>query len=205
MAEASFEIVMPYVFADEGGYVDHPEDPGGATNMGITFDTLQDWRGQPITKADVKALTQSEAMAIYGANYWDKIKGDDLPAGVDYAVLDFAINSGPKRAAEFLQRMVGVEDDGKIGPVTLAATAKAVPSELVASYCDARLRWLKGLDTWDTFGKNWERRVKDVRKHALELTAKAPEPVPVPETGITLEELEQRVVALERNVAGLRS
>ncbi len=185
----NLDRVMPHVFGHEGGYVDHKADPGGATNFGITFATLQDWRGRPITKADVRALTKDEAAWIYEKNYAKPIRFDDLPPGVDYAVLDYAINSGPRRAAEALQSIVGVKQDGKIGPDTLTAVSGRSPAGLVVALCDQRLAFLKRLRTWGTFGKGWSRRVNEVRAHALVLaqgTAPAPRPsgdpgvVPVP-------------------------
>jgi lysozyme family protein len=191
---------MEYVLKHEGGYVDHPKDPGGATNMGITLATLRDWRERPVSKANVKALSRSEAMEIYRALYWNTVKGDDLPAGVDYAVLDFAINSGPDRAARYLQRIVGATQDGRIGPITLALTKRMDAAEVINALCDARLAYLKGLKTWDTFGKGWERRVREVREHALEmveppsLLTDIPPALPIE---ARLEALERRVAALE--------
>ena len=107
MAAANFERALPLVLKHEGGYVDHPNDPGGATNLGVTIGTLSSWLGRPATKAEVKALTRATVAPIYRKNYWAAIRGDELPAGLDYAVFDFAVNSGPKRAAMALQRAVG--------------------------------------------------------------------------------------------------
>lgn len=178
MAKASFDRVMPHVFTHEGGYVDHPSDPGGATNMGITLRTLEDWRGQSVSKSEVRRLGKTEASAIYRAKYWEAIRGDDLPAGVDYAVFDFAINSGPGRAAKYLQNIVGVTADGRIGSETLAATESRAAASVVNDLCDARLHFLKGLNIWPTFGKGWTRRVSEVRKVALELVGFVTPPEP---------------------------
>lgn len=182
----TFAKVMPHLFAHEGGYVDHPLDPGGDTNMGITLGTLSDWRGKPVSKAQVKALTKAEATDIYRARYWSVIRGDDLPAGVDYAVFDFAVNSGSSRAAKFLQKIVNVEQDGVIGSITLGAVKANDPRALVRALCDDRLKWLKTLAGWKTFGKGWERRVSEVRDVAQGLASGAPEsPTPAtPETGL---------------------
>lgn len=189
MARESYDRALAEVFKHEGGYVDHPKDPGGATNMGITFKVLQAWRGKEITKQDVKNLTRAEAADIYRKNYWDKVRGDELPAGLDLAVFDFAVNSGPKRAAEFLQRLLGVTADGIIGSDTLAAV-RAVKDValLVNMYMDRRESFLKGLKTFPTFGKGWLIRTKAVRQSALELVVQTPEkPVEQPkkETGAT--------------------
>lgn len=176
--EANFQRSLTAVLAHEGGYVDHPKDPGGATNLGITFAVLQSWRGRPITKADVKALTNSEAAAIYKANYWDKVRGDDLPAGVDYAVMDFAVNSGVFRSATYLQEIVGVAPDGKIGPLTLQAVAAWDAVKLIEKLSANRLAFLKRLSTWPTFGKGWSSRVTGVLRLAKDMAMAFPTPKP---------------------------
>ena len=194
--QRNFAAALSAVLKHEGGYVDHPSDPGGATNLGITHKTLAAWRKVvPFTKlpkSEIKALTRDEAAAIYRANYWNAIHGDDLPAGIDYAVMDYAVNSGPGRAAKTLQRLVGVPEDGQIGPVTLAAVGKVHPTNiasLINAYCDARMAFLTKLPTFATFGKGWTARVKGVRSLALEMAAQTPanpkpQPIPVqpPET-----------------------
>lgn len=189
MARESYDRALSEVFKHEGGYVDHPKDPGGATNMGITFAVLKAWRGREITKQDVKNLTRAEAADIYRKNYWDKVRGDELPAGLDLAVFDFAVNSGPKRAAEFLQRLLGVTADGIIGPDTLAAVRAIKDVALMINmYMDRRESFLKGLKTFPTFGKGWMSRTKAVRQSALELileTPKKPVEQPKKESGAT--------------------
>ena len=104
----NWEQCFALILKNEGGYVDNPSDPGGATNLGCTKATWESWVGHPVTKEDIKALTPFDVMPLYKARYWDAISGDDLPAGVDYAVLDFAINSGPARASKTLQQVLGV-------------------------------------------------------------------------------------------------
>ena len=178
MALSTLEKEMPHVFKVEGGYVDHPRDPGGATNLGVTIGTLRAWRGRPVSKADVKALTKEEATAIYKAQYWDKVAGDDLPAGLDYAMFDFGINSGPSRAVKFLQRILGVKADGVIGVMTLEAVRQRPAVALISELCNARLAWLRRLKTWGTFGKGWTCRIEHVRATALSFASlnDAPEP-----------------------------
>jgi len=170
MAKATFAKAMPHVFTEEGGYVDNPKDPGGATNLGITISTLSAWEGRNVTKDEVKALTKAKATTIYHANFWNKIDGDALPAGVDYAVLDFAINSGPARAVKFLQRIVGVAQDGVIGAKTLAAVQKMSADRIINALSDDRAAWLKTLGTFKDFGKGWLARVSRVRNRALAFT-----------------------------------
>lgn len=137
MAKGTFLNVLPYVFEEEGGYVNHPADPGGHTNMGITLATLSAWMGTKASAADIRNLSQKTAADIYKKNYWDKIAGDVLPAGIDYAVFDFAINSGPARAAKALQKIAGTSQDGLIGDQTLSALNLRDPplSSIISVIC----------------------------------------------------------------------
>jgi lysozyme family protein len=169
MTRANFNAVMDQIFAHEGGYVDHPRDPGGATNMGITHITLKSYRGRSVTKADVKALTKAEARSIYEANYWNPTKCDEMPAGLDLVMMDGSVNSGIGRGPKWVQAALGVTQDGKVGPATIAAANSANVAQVINKACDARMAFLKRLDTWDTFGKGWTRRVDSVRKEALSM------------------------------------
>lgn len=177
MAEARFEACLGQVLAHEGGYVDHPDDPGGATNMGITRKTLARWRKvspwSNLPKSEVMALTREEAGRIYRALYWAPCRGDDMPAGLDLALFDFAVNSGPDRAIRTLQAGLGVAADGVVGPVTIDAAAKADANETIIDLCDRRLRFLQALATFPTFGRGWTRRVSDIRKTALAMVPPA--------------------------------
>lgn len=168
----NFAEALRLVLKHEGGYVNHPADPGGATNLGITIGTAKrygvDMDGDGDTDiADIKKLTVAAASKIYKGEYWDKVAGDLLPAGLDYAVFDFAVNSGTGRAAKYLQALVGVAQDGAIGPKTLAAVEKHDASDLIRKLCDNRLAFMKGLSTWKTFGKGWSSRVSGVKLSAL--------------------------------------
>lgn len=161
MGAGGFEAALARVLAHEGGYVDHPSDPGGATNMGITHATLAAWRGRPVSKADVRALGQREAAAIYRARYWEPIRGDDLPGGLDYATFDAAVHSGPSRAVRWLQAALGVARDGIVGPVTLAA-ARAAGADALDRAVASRRAFLMSLAAWPTFGRGWGRRLDEV-------------------------------------------
>lgn len=169
MAKGTFLNVLPYVFGEEGGYVNHPADPGGHTNMGITLATLSAWMGTKASAADIRNLSQKTAADIYKKNYWDKIAGDVLPAGIDYAVFDFAINSGPARAAKALQKIAGTTQDGIIGDQTLSALNLRDPASVINNLCDLRQDWLQTLSAFKTFGKGWTARVKRVRSRSLAL------------------------------------
>ena len=180
----NFPASVSLVLRSEGGFADNPLDSGGATNFGITRATLSNWLRHPASVADVQALSVDTATAIYQASYWNAIKGDSLPLGIDYAVFDEAVNSGPSKAAKDLQSVLGVPVDGVIGPVTLAAAAKAEPVGVINALCDARMAFLKSLATWATFGAGWSTRVAAVRAAAIAMLATAPAqpfpPLPAP-------------------------
>jgi lysozyme family protein len=165
----NYNTCIAHVLKHEGGFVNHPSDPGGATNKGVTKKVWEEWVGHPVTIDDMKALTTEDVQPLYKKNYWDRVRGDDLPAGVDYAVFDVAVNSGVVRAAKFLQAALGLNQDGIIGPATLAAVAAANPRDLVTNICDKRLAFMQSLPIWSTFGKGWQRRVDDVEKVAFEM------------------------------------
>jgi len=176
---ANFARALASVLRHEGGYSNHPKDRGGPTNKGITLAAFKANVKPDATIADLKKITDAQVSATYREAYWNLIKGDDLPGGVDYAVFDFAVNSGPSRAAKFLQRLVHVEEDGWIGPQTLAAVRVTDAIPLIKQLCDDRLDWLQTLDNWDTFGKGWATRVSDVRDDAVQLATR---PVTLPTT-----------------------
>jgi lysozyme family protein len=162
-----YDLSLKLVLESEGGYSNDRGDPGGPTNWGITiYDARAYWK-KDATAADVRAMPLAVAKGIYRDKYWDPIDGNDLPAGVDYAVFDYGVNSGISRAVKVLQRLVGTSVDGHMGPLTLAATAKADPVKLVEQICDERLAFLQGLGTWRIFGRGWGRRVREVRATAL--------------------------------------
>jgi lysozyme family protein len=167
----NFDSALKAVLHHEGGFVNHPADPGGMTNLGVTKRVWEEWVGYEVDEKTMRGLTPEIVGPMYKAKYWDKIKGDDLPTGVDYAVFDAAVNSGPGRAAKWLQSCVGVEPDGGIGPKTLAAVAAFDPAELVEDYAKRRLSFLMDLPHWGTFGKGWGRRVAAVQTVATSMTA----------------------------------
>lgn len=188
MAAGNFERSLTAVLKHEGGYVDHPRDPGGATNMGITIGTLRAWRGKAVTKEDVRFLKRDEAARIYRKQYWDAVRGDDLPAGLDYAMFDYAVNSGAGKAIRDLQSCLGLQRDGQIGAMTIEAVNRSETRELVGSLMARRLAFLQGLRTWDAFGKGWSRRVSDVRSLSLAMVSGRPMvapnvPAPTPAQG----------------------
>ena len=144
--ESNFQRSLTAVLKHEGGWSDHAADPGGATMKGVTIGTYRRYK-PGATKEDLRNITDAELQRIYRDGYWDKVRGDDLPSGVDYCVMDFAVNSGPARAAIYLQEIVGVAPDGKIGPLTLQAVAKWDSVALIEALCAKRMGFLKRLST----------------------------------------------------------
>jgi lysozyme family protein len=165
----NFDRALRLVLVHEGGFSDHPRDPGGATMKGVTLNTFRRHFGSDKTVDDLRNITQEQLGQVYRSGYWDKCKGDELASGVDYAVFDSAVNSGPGRAARWLQAAVGAKPDGAIGPNTLGQVATHEPPAIIDELCDNRLTFLRGLDTFSTFGRGWTRRVGEVRRHALEM------------------------------------
>lgn len=176
-----FARCLDAVLRQEGGYADHPKDPGGATNLGITRKTLARWRGVApwwkLPKADVMALDKGEAGRIYRAHYWTRIAGQSLPAGLDLALFDYGVNSGPARAVKALQAELKVKTDGFVGPLTLGALrariAAAGTAGLIVALCDGRLNFLQRLAIFATFGRGWSRRVAEIRASALAMAGAA--------------------------------
>lgn len=215
---ARFHHCLTHVLAHEGGYADHPADPGGATNMGITRRTLARWRGLnpywKLPKAEVRSLTQREAGAIYKGLYWQRSAAPQMPEGLDLALFDFAVNSGPVRAIKALQGLVGTRQDGFVGPLTLAAIRRKVEiagvAALIVALCDGRLGFLQRLAIFATFGRGWSRRVADIRAAALAMAGADTSPAgprrpvqPWSEMMTFLSGYKTYIVALAMAVAGL--
>ena len=167
----NWDEALRHILKYEGGYVNHPADPGGMTNLGVTKRVWEEWTGKPATEADMRALTPEMVGPLYKTRYWDAVRGDDLPSGVDLCVFDCAVNAGVGRASKFLQQAVGVTADGQIGPKTVEATTAKPADEVVAKFCDLREAHYKSLPTFATFGKGWMRRLASVESEAQTLAA----------------------------------
>lgn len=165
----TFEQMLARVLKHEGGFSDHPEDRGGATNKGITQRVYNAWREErQLIPRSVKYIEPHEVSSIYYFNYFVAAKCDLLPSALAFQVFDGAVNSGVSRSMKWLQAVVGVEQDGKMGPKTLAAVLASDPEKTIASYLDRRLAFMKGLPTWKTFGRGWQRRIDENRAYAKE-------------------------------------
>lgn len=171
---SNFKRCVDIVIGREGGFVENPKDPGGATNLGITLATLRSWRSDDdrsdndtVTVDDVRKLTIEDAQDIYRTRYWNALRCDELPAGIDLMVFDFGVNAGPSRAAKILQKVVGAEADGSIGPRTIAAAKAGSAREAISAMAKERLAFYQKLPTWETFGNGWTNRTKAVEAAAL--------------------------------------
>ena len=150
-----FDEAFTQLLGHEGGYVDNPADPGKATMWGVTERVA---RAHGYT-GHMRDLPVALAKQIYRAAYWDAVQADQLPAPVRYSVFDAAVNSGVSQSVKWLQRALGVSDDGAIGPKTLAAAQAVDGQALKAKMLGARLQFMTDLATWPSFGRGWARRV----------------------------------------------
>jgi lysozyme family protein len=169
--QENYDKCLKAILHHEGGYVNHPKDPGGETNLGVTKRVYQEWcMTQDLVTKDMKELTVEDVAPIYKKGYWDKMKGDDLPSGLDLCVFDFGVNAGPGRSAKYLQTMIGTVADGGIGPNTLKAVDAYVEEhgieKAVENFQEARQGYYEKLSTFDTFGKGWTRRVTETTELA---------------------------------------
>jgi lysozyme family protein len=173
----NWDFAYTKLIGHEGGFTDDERDPGnklpdgrkGCTNLGVTQRAWEDYINRQVTHDDMRALTPVLVKPFYKTLYWDKVRADDLPHGVDYAVFDTCVNSGPGRAALLLQEAVDAKPDGAIGPMTLNAVRSHNKELLIKDYCKRRLAFMEALPTWKTYGAGWESRVKEVEAMALKL------------------------------------
>tara|TARA_Y100000748_G_scaffold113161_1_gene94658 strand:- start:37 stop:546 length:510 start_codon:yes stop_codon:yes gene_type:complete len=165
----NYQKCLEMILHHEGGYVNHPKDPGGETNLGVTKRVYEEWGG---TK-DMKDLTVEDVAPIYEKNYWGRVKADELPNGLDLCVFDFCVNAGTGRAAKYLQSMVGAARDGAIGPNTLRQVNEYVEENglqtTIETYQANRQRYYEKLKTFETFGRGWTRRVKETTSSAIKM------------------------------------
>ena len=161
----NFDECLKMLLHHEGGYVNHPKDPGGETNLGVTKRVYEKWGG---TK-DMKDLTVEDVAPIYKKNYWNRCKCDDLESGVDWVVFDWAVNSGTGRAAKAIQKICGASQDGAIGPKTLALIKTQDTEYVIEEFGKIRQDFYESLKTFDTFGKGWTRRNKETTEKAIKM------------------------------------
>ena len=163
----SFRLML----ASEGGFSNHPSDPGGMTNLGVTKATWENWVGRESDEAEMRGLTPEKVEPLYKKKYFDAVRGDELPMGLDYLMFDFAVNAGAGRAIKTLQTAVGVTPDGGFGPMTMAAVQAVDPNKLIERFSQAKENFYRSLTTFATFGKGWLNRVADVKVKASAMLA----------------------------------
>jgi lysozyme family protein len=171
---SNFDECLKLILHHEGGYVNHPKDPGGETNKGVTKRVYEQWcMDNDLNQKDMKDLEFKDVAPIYKNNYWDRVKADELPEGLDLCVFDWAVNSGTGRAAKKLQSMIGTVADGGIGPNTLKKLDEYVDKEgvegAIANYTEIRQDFYESLSTFDTFGKGWTRRNTETETEAFKM------------------------------------
>ena len=168
----NFAGCLEMLLKHEGGYVNHPKDPGGETNLGVTRKVWEQWIGKPAGKDAMKKLTVADVAPLYKKLYWDRVRGDELPSGVDWSVFDWAVNSGTGRVAKALQRVAGVEPDGAIGAATVAAVKKMDARIVINKLALMRENFYRNLPTFGTFGRGWLRRNEETREVSLSMVSR---------------------------------
>lgn len=170
---------LKHLLASEGGFTNDRRDPGnllpdgraGCTMLGVTQTTWESYIGKRTTQEKMRQLTVEDVAPIYKKKYWDAVKGDDLPSGLDYLMFDFAVNAGPGRAIKIMQSSLGITVDGVIGRLTMKAIKDSDSNKLIEIFSDAKTEYYKSLKTFETFGKGWLRRVAEVKANASEMIA----------------------------------
>lgn len=164
-----FKKCLELVLKSEGGYVDHPSDPGGRTNLGVTQAVWEEWLGHPVTEKDMRALTPEKVAPMYEMKYWRTSYCEKLPQGLNLLVFSMAVNSGSGRAVKLLQRCLGLVEDGIIGARTMAKIQESKVVDLIERYSATRKEFYEGLKLFPVFGRGWVNRVEKERLEALEL------------------------------------
>jgi lysozyme family protein len=167
----NFEKCLEMLLVHEGGFVNHPDDPGGMTNLGVTKKVWEEWVGHDVSEKEMRNLTPTMVASLYKRKYWDACRADELVSGLDYCVFDVAVNSGVGRAIKLLQQTVGATPDGGYGSITAALVKEAEKDaeKIISLFSSRRLEFLESLKAFPTFGKGWSRRVAEVKEKALEM------------------------------------
>lgn len=173
--KGNFDSSFAKVIESEGGYSNDPLDTGGETNLGVTKAAWSAYLGRPVQDGEMKALTVDVVKPFYKQLYWDKVNGDNLPKGLDYVAFDFAVNAGPAQAVKFIQRGVGVKDDGVIGPVTLSKIAQANTRMLILGFTNQKELFYRNIvarkPEQNRFLKGWLTRVSTTEAKAMTMLA----------------------------------
>lgn len=165
----NFDQALEWLLNHEGGFVNHPQDPGGMTNLGVTKKVYEQWLGRDVTESEMRDLKPSDVAPLYKKKYWNRIKCDQLPQGVDVFCFDWCVNSGPKRPAQALQRIIGATADGVIGPKSLQAVSDFDEHEVLEKMHESRQKFYESLGHFKTFGRGWTRRNDEMLEQAQSL------------------------------------
>lgn len=171
--DKSFELMLK----SEGGFSDDPRDSGnhlpdgraGCTNLGVTQTAWEAYVGHQVTTQDMRDLTPEKVKTFYKKKYFDAVRGDELPIGLDYLLFDFAVNAGPGRSIMCLQAAVGTTPDGGFGPLTFAAMHATDPATLIERFSAEKVVFYRGLDNFKVYGEGWLNRVAEVKKIASKM------------------------------------
>lgn len=178
----NFDACMAFVWPEEGGFSNDPQDHGGPTNLGVTIPDLER-AGMPATIDDIKALTKPVAAArIYRPMYWNAMHCDELPRGVDLVVFDLGINAGTHESAKLLQHAVGAAVDGVIGPKTIANAHAVLAETIINTFTEERLNFYRSLRQFDRFGRDWTARTNHCHTAALKMAGEVAAPAPLAKT-----------------------
>ena len=162
----NFEKSLELVLQHEMGYVHHPLDPGGRTNLGVTQRVWENYVGHQVDEQAMRSLTKEVVAPLYRKQYWDAVQGDKLPCGADYLAFDFAVNAGAFRSIKTIQRALNITADGIIGPVTIKAIQETNAEEFIDNFTDAKESFYKSLANFQTFGRGWFNRSAKSKKAA---------------------------------------
>ena len=164
--ERNFPKALAHTLQFEGGWSNNPNDPGGATMKGVTQRTYNQYLGRQASQDELRNISDAEVAAIYRKLYWDECLGDALADGLDFALFDAAVNTGPREASRLLQRVVGVTADGVLGAKSLAAVNEYIAErglpKLIDAYTEARQAFYRLLPTYVHFGEGWRKRTDEV-------------------------------------------
>ena len=165
--QGNFKHCLDLVLKSEGGWVNHPSDPGGETNLGVTKRVWEEWVGHPVES--LKKLTKDDVAPLYEQKYWRPCYGEVLPRGLDYSLFTFGVNAGPGRSVKLLQQSVGCLPDGIIGPRTRELISSSNTATLIAKFSEARREYYRALKTFPVFGKGWLARTDKEEQEALNM------------------------------------
>ena len=175
----NWDQAFKQMLASEGGFTDDERDKGnqlpdgrkGSTMLGVTQFNWERHLGHEVTHDHMRRLTPADVEPLYKKKYWDVVRADELPSGIDYLVFDMGVNAGPGRSIKIMQTALGVPADGGFGPMTMAAVLAADPVKLIEDFSQAKEDFYRGLNDFTTYGTGWLNRVVAVKQKAISMAA----------------------------------